>query len=245
MSGRAAALAVALAAAGCASSPFAADSGAEARQAALERRLAEVERQTVESRQELERVRRRVAELEAARAAAPAPAPPAAAALGEEAAPMPAPAPPTAIEEHDLTDDEPTSSAAPGAAAPLPPPASEQEAYDRALAELRAGRPGEAETLFAAFLAAHPDSELADNAAFWIGEARLAAGDRAGAIAAYRSAVERYPAGNKVPDALYKLATTWRRLGDEAAARRAAQRLTTEFPDSEPARRMRGERESQ
>ena len=63
------------------------------------------------------------------------------------------------------------------------------------------------------------------------------------AVQEFEGLVARFPAGNKVADALYKLAVTYGRLGDDARAARATQRLTTEFPDSDAARRIRGERE--
>lgn len=118
-------------------------------------------------------------------------------------------------------------------------------AYEEALRMARHDRCPEAIDAFARFLVRWPDHPHADNAMYWRGECYLRGGDSRRAAQEFEGLIARFPAGNKVPDALYKLATTWRRLGDEAAARRAVQRLTTEFPDSEPARRMRGERESQ
>lgn len=119
------------------------------------------------------------------------------------------------------------------------------DAYEDALRMARHDRCPEAIDAFARFLVRWPDHPHADNAMYWRGECYLRGGDSRRAAQEFEGLIARFPAGNKVPDALYKLATTWHRLGDEAAARRAVQRLTTEFPDSEPARRMRGERESQ
>jgi tol-pal system protein YbgF len=219
---------------GCASSPFAASRDAESRRLEAERRLVAVEQQATKSRLDLERLERRVAELEStggARASAPAPASSApadrSAELAESAAPERAAR--TAIEETELGDEEPSGVA----------PASEQEDYDRALALLRAGQPAAAEAAFAAFLGAHPASDLADNAAFWIGEARLARGDHAAAIEAYRSAVERFPAGNKVPDALYKLGHTLALDGELDGARLIWRELAGRFPGTAAAERAR------
>ncbi len=116
-------------------------------------------------------------------------------------------------------------------------------AYDGALAMARSGRCREAVDAFGDFLTRWPEHPHADNAMYWRAECILQGGDRHRAVQEFEGLVARFPAGNKVADALYKLAVTYRRLGDRAAADRAAQRLNVEFPDSEAARRIRGERE--
>jgi tol-pal system protein YbgF len=116
-------------------------------------------------------------------------------------------------------------------------------AYDGALAMARTGRCREAVDAFGEFLSRWPAHPHADNAMYWRAECILQGGDRHRAVQEFEGLVARFPAGNKVADALYKLAVTYRRLGDRAAADRAAQRLNVEFPDSEAARRIRGERE--
>ncbi len=224
---------LALLASGCASLPFGGARDAESRRAQAEQRIFELERQAVKSRLEIERLERRVAELEARAGGAPAAAlsRPAAIAPAAPGAALEAPIAPrpsaAAVEETELGDDEPGGVA----------PASEQEAYDRALALLRAGEPAAAESAFAAFLAAHGSSDLADNAGFWIGEARLARGDSAGAVAAYRDMVERYPGGNKVPDALYKLGHALALGGDLDGAGLIWRELAQRFPASVAAER--------
>ncbi len=228
----AAMVAVAALAGGCASLPFGGEQRAEARRAEAEQRIFELERQAVKSRLELERLERRIAEIEA-RAGGSRPAvvvpvqAPATTLERPVEAPVAPPAPRATIDESELEDDEPEVAA----------PASEQEAYDSALALLRERRPDAAEAAFADFLRAHPDSDLADNAAFWIGEARLARGDGAGAIAAYRDMVERYPGGNKVPDALYKLGHALALGGDLEGARLVWRELATRFAGSAAAER--------
>ena len=96
---------------------------------------------------------------------------------------------------------------------------------------------------FESFLSRWPNHPHADNAMYWRAECILQGGDRHRAVREFEALVTRFPAGNKVADALFKLAVTYRRLGDRAAADRAAQRLYVEFPDSEAARRIRGEGE--
>ncbi len=115
--------------------------------------------------------------------------------------------------------------------------------YEGALAMARSGRCREAVDAFGGFLERWPSHPHADNAMYWRAECILQGGDRHRAVAEFEGLLARFPAGNKVADALYKLAVTYRRLGDRAASDRAAQRLNAEFPDSEAARRIRGERE--
>jgi len=208
--------------AGCASSaPRAAAGGAS-----VDTRLLELERESTRARLEIERLQHRVAELEAERAARPAPV----------AAPAPAPRPAPGFEASDETasrsyapieeselGDEPAEGA-PG----LP----ETERYEAALKLLRDGRTAEAESALSRFAADAPDSDLADNAWFWIGESRLARGDLAGALSAYRITIDRYPEGNKVPDAMLKLGTTLALDGNLESAREAWRELIRRFPDT-------------
>jgi tol-pal system protein YbgF len=231
----AALLAGALALGACASGPLRRGDDDAARRAEAEARIVELERQAARARVELERLERRVAELEAragggtAPRATPAPgarsAPPPPAAR-----PAPAASAPVAqgvIEESDLPE--------PARDRELPVPA--QEAYDRAFALHGAGRYEEAEAAFRAFLDAHAESELADNAWFWIGETRLARGDAGGAAAAYRTAIERHPAGNKVPDALYKLGHALDARGQTDEARAVWEEVASRYPDTAAAER--------
>jgi tetratricopeptide (TPR) repeat protein len=51
----------------------------------------------------------------------------------------------------------------------------------------------------------HPDSEYAGNAQYWIGECYYTQRDYARALEAFNKVIERYPKGQKVPDALLKV----------------------------------------
>jgi tol-pal system protein YbgF len=223
----------------------------------LQSRVLELQRQAAVAEVELERLRARVAELETRAGVAPPP-PPAAAPRpraetgaptrsaepvveiedvgeGEPSHGRPAPpaAPPPAVEE-------PPSRAAPPSASrpsprPVPPagtgPVSEaaQALYDRGYTLYHQGRYVDAESSFQRFIQAYPDTELSDNAQYWIGESRLARGDDQGALAAFRETVERYPRGNKVPDALLKVGESLAGLGDVEGAREAYREVTRRF----------------
>lgn len=236
MTARVLAVAALLLASGCASLPFVNRGGGEDREAELERRLIAIEKESTRSRIELERLRVRVAELEAARTAPvarPAAPPPPAPAATSPAAPA---APRESIEESELAEPEP---AQPLATPAMPVSADASAAYEAALAKLQTGDAAGSESALAAFLAAHPGSELADNAWFWIGEARLVRQDVEGALTAFRTAVERYPDGNKTPDALFKLGHCLALQGQGGMAAEIWSELVRRFPETAAAERAR------
>lgn len=186
---------------------------------------------------EIERLRREVArltlELEQFRRLAKAPA-----AATPSPTPASRPAAPT-IEASDL--EPPPSPPTPAPAAPTPEadqavpvalPEAAQAVYDQGYSLYHQNRYLEAETSFQRFLQAWGDSELADNALFWIGASRLARGEADTALAAFREVTTRYPEGNKVPDALLKIAEISERAGDSEGAATAYRQILTFHPDS-------------
>jgi tol-pal system protein YbgF len=154
--------------------------------------------------------------------------------------PDPAPRPPT--RPVPAPAPSPAPPAAPPSTAPAtpPPPASEGEAemlsptaqvlYDRGYTLYHQGHFVDAEASFQRFLQANTGSELADNAQYWIGECRYARSDLRGALAAFRETVERYPKGNKVPDALLKAGQSLEGLGDVEGARVTYREVVRRFP---------------
>ncbi|MGE5234433.1 MAG: tol-pal system protein YbgF [Acidobacteriota bacterium] len=239
--------------AGCASTGTgAADPAAEIE--ALKTRVLELQRKAAVAEVEIARLRQQVGALESSRpaespaAGAPA-ARPSAPAPGEAVVPPAAPAP--AIEIRDL--DEPAGlppAAAPPAAAPAPAPApgarpdqpvpaAAQALYDEAYTQYHQGRYVDAEAAFQRFLQAYPQSDLSDNAVFWIGECRSARGDLKGALAAFRQVLDAYPDGNKVPDALLEAGQCLQGLGDLDGARASYRDVVRRFPQSAAAETAR------
>jgi tol-pal system protein YbgF len=102
--------------------------------------------------------------------------------------------------------------------------------YDRGYSLYHQGHFVDAESSFQRFLQANTGSELADNAQYWIGECRYARSDLRGALAAFRETVERYPKGNKVPDALLKAGQSLEGLGDVEGARVTYREVVRRFP---------------
>jgi tol-pal system protein YbgF len=126
---------------------------------------------------------------------------------GQAVAPLPRPVVPA-----------PAAAAAPaGVAAPTDDP---RGVYQEAYAAMDGGQLEAAIAGFERLLALAPKHDLADNAHYWLGEIFQRLGDVRTASIHFRSIIEEYAGGNKVPDALYKLGTLAEDAGnrDEAAA---------------------------
>jgi len=111
--------------------------------------------------------------------------------------------------------------------------------YDAAYQDLTRGNHGLALLGFQEVIAKFGDSELADNAQYWIGESYYAQKDFKQALAEFQKTAQLYPQGDKLPAALLKSALCLQQLGDKPAARSALQSLMDRFPASEEARLAR------
>jgi tol-pal system protein YbgF len=88
---------------------------------------------------------------------------------------------------------------------------------------------------FEAFLKQYPNTELSDNAQFWIGETYYAKKDYEKAILEYEKAIAKYPEGDKIPAALFKQALAFLELGDKTNGRNLLKRVMERYPQSEQA----------
>jgi tol-pal system protein YbgF len=151
---------------------------------------------------------------------------------------MPQPVREPGVEESEI-EVEPPAAAEPapdtgvdGTGGPVPVSAEGQDLYDRGYTLYHQGRYLDAEASFQRFLQGYGGTDLADNAQYWIGEARYARRDFAGALAAFREVVSRFPRGNKVPDALLKAGQSLEELGDAESARDSYREVMDRFPGS-------------
>jgi tol-pal system protein YbgF len=85
---------------------------------------------------------------------------------------------------------------------------------------------------FEAFLKQYPNTELSDNAQFWIGETCYQKRDYEKAILEYEKVIVKYPEGEKVSSALYKQAIAFLELGDKTNARNLLKRVMERYPQS-------------
>jgi tol-pal system protein YbgF len=88
---------------------------------------------------------------------------------------------------------------------------------------------------FEAFLKQYPNTELSDNAQFWIGETYYLKKDFEKAILEYEKAIVKYPEGDKIPAALFKQALAFLELGDNTNAKNLLKRVIERYPHSEQA----------
>jgi len=88
---------------------------------------------------------------------------------------------------------------------------------------------------FEAFLKQYPNTELSDNAQFWIAETYYAKKDFEKAILEYEKAIVKYPEGDKLSAALFKQALAFLELGDKTNARNLLKRVMERYPQSEQA----------
>ncbi|NVM24364.1 MAG: tol-pal system protein YbgF [Desulfobacterales bacterium] len=112
---------------------------------------------------------------------------------------------------------------------------TESEAYDRTLGYYKGGRYEKAIADFKGFLESYPESDLADNAHFWIGECLRALGKYEEAILAYQRVINGYPKGNKVPPAMLHQGFAFEKIKDKTTASLVFKKLVKQFPNTKEA----------
>jgi tol-pal system protein YbgF len=120
---------------------------------------------------------------------------------------------------------------------PLPVPQGNDRAnYQAAFDLLKDGKYSEAVSGFKQFLVSFPQSALADNAQYWLGEANYVGKDYPQALRAFRAVVEKYPESRKIPDALLKIGYCNYELKNFNDARTALNQVVQQFPETTAAR---------
>lgn len=117
-------------------------------------------------------------------------------------------------------------------------------AYKEALALHNAGEFDKAREGFERLLREKPDSKLASNAVFWIGEGHFKQKQYAEALSRYTNVVEKYPDSNKRCSALLKIGVTLQELGEKQKAKTFFGEVTKSCADQpevaqEAARRLK------
>ncbi len=110
-------------------------------------------------------------------------------------------------------------------------PAKESQEYESALNQFKAGKYKEAAGGFAAFVQKYPDSSLAPNAQYWLGNAWYAQRDCKRAIEAQSVVTTKYADSPKAPDAWLAMATCQQEMGSAGAARRSLESLDGQVPE--------------
>lgn len=118
------------------------------------------------------------------------------------------------------------------AAKPAADPAAENRDYDAAINLMKASKFKDATTAFADFVQKYPDSSLAPNAQFWLGNAWYAQRDCRKAIEAQSYVASKWPDSPKAPDSLLAIATCQQELHNSSGARRTLEALLAKYPET-------------
>jgi tol-pal system protein YbgF len=140
-----------------------------------------------------------------------------------------------------VTKKQPAGSAgtAPQQTAALSPEPTPQGVYNEAYNVLQSGNNRSAREQFKKFLNTYKDSELADNAQFWIGESYYREKKFEEAILSFEDLIKNYPKSAKISEAYYKQALSFSAIKDSVAAKAKLEMLLNEYPDGELAQRAK------
>lgn len=163
--------------------------------------------------QQLTQIQSELAAMKASRPPAPVPA----------AALEPAPAPGGTPAGSAVIVDSPT-----GGEDPI-------EVYQSAYRDYQRGNYDLARQGFSDFAKENPQSDLADNAVYWIGETLFAQKKQRDAIAMFDRVINEYPTSDKVPAALLKKGLAYIEMGEKAQGVVQLQYVVHEHPSSREA----------
>jgi tol-pal system protein YbgF len=127
------------------------------------------------------------------------------------------------------------------AGAQSPTDGTDKASYQAAFDLLKDSQYDRAIAAFQSFLTTYPNSQFADNAQYWLGEAYYVNKSYPESLAAFQRVVDNFPGSRKLPDALLKIGYCDYELKQFSAARDALAQVTTKYPDS-PAGRLAQQR---
>jgi tol-pal system protein YbgF len=116
------------------------------------------------------------------------------------------------------------------------PSSVEQAVYNQSFDALKAGSYSVAITSFKDFLNNYPQSPLAPNAQYWLGEAYYVNREYDSAAGAFRTVLKKWPDTAKAPDALLKLGFAQFEQKQYSAARATLTQVTQRYPGSDSAK---------
>ena len=140
-----------------------------------------------------------------------------------------APAAPAAATEAAAASTAAAANGQPG----LPVPDGTDTAnYQAAFKLLKDSQYDRAIGAFQNFLATFPDSPLAENAQYWLGEAYYVNKSYTDALAAFQRVADKYPQSRKLPDALLKVGYCDYELKQYDAAKQVLSQVVASYPDT-------------
>ena len=117
-------------------------------------------------------------------------------------------------------------------AAVRPAERSDRAEYERILAYFKEGNLDGSRDGFSTFLTEYPNSDLAPNARYWLGESHYGKKDYKQAIDSYDRVELDYPQSEKVPAAILKKGFAYLALKDKKRASSAFKQVVTLYPKS-------------
>jgi len=116
------------------------------------------------------------------------------------------------------------------------PGGSDRDNYQAAFELLKEQRYEPAAMAFQQFLVAYGDSELADNAQYWLAESHYVTQKFDEALTEFEVVINDYPRSRKVPDALLKMGYCNYELKRWDSSRASLARVQAEYPETTAAR---------
>jgi tol-pal system protein YbgF len=105
----------------------------------------------------------------------------------------------------------------------------ENAAYDAAFDLFRRSRTLDSTYAFVAFLRSYPQSPLADDAWYWLGQSRYIMGEFNDALVAMSTVLQYFPKSPRLPSARLKIGYIYYELGEDAKARQFLNALSQDF----------------
>ena len=122
---------------------------------------------------------------------------------------------------------------------PNPQAPAPRELYTQAYADYARGNYDLAIQEYTDYLRNYPDTDLSDNAQYWIGECQYSKQKYPEAIEAWDELFRQYPSSDKIPDARFKKGMALERLGRRSQALLEYRFVAERFPNSEAGRKAR------
>ena len=110
----------------------------------------------------------------------------------------------------------------------------ERQSYDAAFANIKT-KPSASISLFRQFLRQYPNSALAPNAQYWLGEVMYSSRNYQGAIDEFVAVLQSYGGSAKAPDAAIKLGFSFYEMKNWVYARRSLEEVVRSYPKTQAA----------
>ena len=116
------------------------------------------------------------------------------------------------------------------------PQGNYEELYKQAFDAFQKGQYQESIRAFQEFVRAYPDTPLAPNARYWMGEGYMNVKDQEKAILSFQEVIDKYPDSEKAPRALLRQAEAFGELGDKKSSATLLKRVVELYPKTDEAR---------